>query len=393
MRKIPYFTLVSVAVLLCGSLQGCKNPEHDHSEHSHPAEHSEEEEHSEEAEDVDHDHDEHGGIHLKPEVATSFGVMTEKIIPSDFSEITRVSGVVESLPADEGVVTATRSGILSINQGIATGSAVRAGASIGSISSTAVQGGNSVSQSRARRDAAKRELDRLTPLHADGVVSTAAYNAALQAYEEAEAESKSMQQGSATLKAPGAGVITSLLARPGQYVEIGQPIATISGNTHLTLRADVPMKYASRVPAIVSANVRSESSSEAVSLDNLAGKIISSGKSVAKDGYIPVRFSFVNDGSLVPGSFAEVFLKSGPRPNVLSVPIEAIVEVSGNHILYSFDGDDYEKHIVKLGPSDGMRVEIISGIEPGEEVVVKGAQAVRMAETSATAVPGHTHNH
>ncbi len=79
---------------------------------------------------------------------------------------------------------------------------------------------------------------------------------------------------------------------------------------------------------------------------------------------------------------------------MISVPKEAIVEINGNKCVYAAHGEGhFIKHLVTLGASDGKRVEILSGLEEGEEVVVKGAQAVRMAETSATAVPGHTHNH
>ncbi|MDE6341049.1 MAG: efflux RND transporter periplasmic adaptor subunit [Muribaculaceae bacterium] len=400
-RLIPIFTATALAFSM--SAVSCHSDK-DHS-HSEQSEHNDNDDHDHDAHDDhdghdDHDHDEHDGhdhsgmIHLKPEVAASFGVATEKIDNSDFSEVILVSGVIEALPSDEAVISATRSGVVTLNSDISAGSSISAGKSIGHISPSSVQGGDPGMQASARRDAAKRELDRLTPLHNDGVVSTATYNAALQAYEEADAEARSMRQGSTSLVTPKGGVITNLNVRSGQYVEAGQPVATVSGNARLTLRADVPERYASRISSFVSANVRAASASGAVSLDDLGGKLISSPAAVSVGGYIPVRFSFVNDGSMTPGSYAEVYLKSGARGGVISVPLEAIVEVNGNHIIYSRHGDDYyEKHVVELGVSDGRSVEILSGLEPGEEVVTKGAQVIRMAETSATAVPGHTHNH
>ncbi|MDE5839891.1 MAG: efflux transporter periplasmic adaptor subunit, partial [Muribaculaceae bacterium] len=109
---------------------------------------------------------------------------------------------------------------------------------------------------------------------------------------------------------------------------------------------------------------------------------------------IPLYFTFTNNGVISPGAFAEVYLISDSRHNVISVPKEAIVEISGNKCVYSTHGEGhYMKHVVSTGATDGKRVEILSGLEPGEEVVVAGAQVIRMAETSATAVPGHTHNH
>lgn len=370
--------------------------DHDHEGHEHDHEGDEHEAHD------DHDgHDSHEGhdhsalIELKHEQAERFGVTTEKIVPSSFSEMTLVSGRIEAKASDEGVATATRNGILTLSPNVNVGVKIGAGSSIGSISASNVQGGDPTVQAAAARNAAKRELDRLKPLHEDGIVSTEEYNNALRAYEEAEAAVKTSRQGSASVNSPKAGVITQLLAKSGEYVEIGQPIASVSGNTSLTLRADVPEKYIGRLAGVRTANFRPASSEETVSLDDLGGKMISNaGSSVSENGYIPVYFSFINNGSVAPGAFAEVFLKSGERHDVLSVPKEAIVEINGNKCIYAAHGEGhFIKHVVTLGASDGKRVEVLSGLHPGEEVVVKGAQVVRMAETSATAVPGHTHNH
>ncbi|MDE6381164.1 MAG: efflux RND transporter periplasmic adaptor subunit [Muribaculaceae bacterium] len=407
--KIPVLVFAaltwSAASVSCGQSDGHKEETeshegHDHDHEGHDHDH-EDHDHKDHDEDHDHDGDSHEGhdhsalIELKKEQADRFGVVTERIDPSSFSEVTVVSGRIESKASDEGVATATRNGILTLSPNVNVGVRVGAGASIGSISASNVQGGDPTVQAVTARNAAKRELDRLKPLHDDGIVSTEEYNNALRAYEEAEAAVKTSRQGSASVASPKGGVITQLLARSGEYVEIGQRIAVVSGNTTLTLRADVPEKYIGRLAGVTTANFRPASSEETLSIEELGGKMISnSGSSVSENGYIPVYFSFSNNGSVAPGAFAEVFLKSGERHDVLSVPKEAVVEINGNKCVYAAHGDGhFIKHVVTLGASDGKRVEVLSGLHPGEDVVVKGAQVVRMAETSATAVPGHTHNH
>ncbi len=395
--------LFNAATVSCGKNEHKEDHEMSHEDHDH-----EHEGHDHDMEDDDHDghdhsaeegshegHDHSSLIEMKESTVKRFGVETEKILPSDFSEVILVSGRIEAKASDEGVATATRNGILTLSPNINTGVRVNAGSSIGSISASNVQGGDPTVQAIAARNAAKRELDRLRPLHDDGIVSTEEYNNALRTYEEAEAAVKTSKQGSASVNSPKSGVITQLLAKSGEYVEIGQRIAVVSGNTSLTLRADVPEKYIGRLSGITSANFRPASSEVTFDLEALNGKMISNaGSSVSENGYIPVYFSFSNNGGVAPGAFAEIFLKSGLRHDVVSVPKESIVEINGNKCVYASHGKDhFIKHLVTLGASDGKRVEILSGLEAGEEVVVKGAQAVRMAETSATAVPGHTHNH
>lgn len=408
--KNPYFkiSVLALAALAWNAMAaGCgSGDKHEHATETHEGhDHENEEGHdhgdSHEVSEGEHEegghegHDHSGLIELKSAAADKFGVKTEKIGLSAFSDITVVSGRIESKASDEGVATATRSGILTLSPNINPGVKVAAGSSIGSISSSNVQGGDPTVQAIAVKNAAKRELDRLKPLHDDGIVSTEEYNSALRAYEEAEAAVKILKQGSVSVNSPKAGVITQLLAKSGEYVEIGQKIAVVSGNLSLTLRADVPEKYINRIPGIASANFRTSSSEITYSIEDLDGKMISNpGSSVSERGYIPLYFTFKNNGSVAPGAFAEVYLKSDTRQNVLSVPKEAIVEISGNKCVYTKHGEGhYVKHVVSTGASDGKRVEILSGLDPDEEVVVAGSQVVRMAETSATAVPGHTHNH
>lgn len=401
---IKISVLIFAALAWSASTVSCKNSKieehveehdnHDHEDHDHDG-HSEDEHDEHHGENEHEGHDHSGLIELKEHTAKKFGVTTELIVPSSFSDVTLVSGRIESKASDEGIATATRSGILTLSPNINTGVRVSAGSSLGSISASNVQGGDPSVQAIAAKNAAKRELDRLKPLHDDGIVSTEEYNNALRAYEEAEASVRLLKQGSVSVNSPKTGVITQLFAKSGEYVEIGQRIAAISGNTSLTLRADVPEKYISRISGVSDANFRAASSETTYNVKELGGKIISNpGSSVSENGYIPLYFTFTNNGEIAPGAFAEVYLISSARGNVLSVPKEAIVEINGNKCVYTTHGEGhYMKHVVTTGASDGKRIEILSGLEPKEEVVVKGAQVVRMAETSATAVPGHTHNH
>ncbi|MDE6554255.1 MAG: HlyD family efflux transporter periplasmic adaptor subunit, partial [Muribaculaceae bacterium] len=292
--KIPLLIFAaltwSAASVGCGKSEDHSEETENHEGHDHEHEdHDHDDDEHEHGEHDDHDHDSHEGhdhgslIELKHEQAERFGVETERIDPSVFSEVTVVSGRIESKASDEGVATATRNGILTLSPNINVGVRVGAGTSLGSISASNVQGGDPSVQATAARNAAKRELDRLKPLHDDGIVSTEEYNSALRAYEEAEANVKTLRQGSASVTSPKAGVITQLLAKSGEYVEIGQRIAVVSGNTSLTLRADVPEKYIGRLAGVKTANFRPASSDETISLENLDGRMISNAGSAISE--------------------------------------------------------------------------------------------------------------
>ena len=130
-------------------------------------------------------------------------------------------------------------------------------------------------------------------------------------------------------------------------------------------------------------------------LSSLNGKLVSWGKSSATDSYyVPVTFEFDHVDNILAGAFAEVYLLADARPDVLSVPLSAIVEEQG--VCYVFvqvpgEPDAFLKKEVTTGEDNGERIEIISGVKAGDIVVTKGAYQVKLAATSSVIPEGHTH--
>lgn len=347
-----------------------------------------------ESEEGGHHHE--GAVVMEPEKAAGFGVKVVTASPGDFAEVIRVSGRIEPAPTDRMTVTARRSGIFTMASGISQGSSVNAGTPIGTISADGVQGGDANAAAKATLDAAKKELDRLTPLYKDGLITASTFNEAERAYNEAKALAGNQSaSGRSVEAAPCSGTLTNILVSSGQYVDVGTPIAIVAKNSRLTLRADVPGRYAAQIPAITTAKFRPDYSDNTYSLTELDGRLTSaSGVAETSNGYLPIYFSFMGNGDTLPGAFAEIYLIGTRRGNVLTVPKDALIEAQGNKYLYVCeDGHAYEKRLVRTGATDGDRVEIIEGLKQGEQFVAAGASIIRMAETSAIAPPGHTHNH
>ncbi|MCM1222372.1 MAG: efflux RND transporter periplasmic adaptor subunit [Lachnospiraceae bacterium] len=297
-------------------------------------------------------------------------------------------------PTTTAVVTAPTSGVLKFTGGMHQGSKAAAGQTIATISADKMMGGDANAAAKANLDAAKKELDRVTPLHADGIVSTKDYNAAMQAYEVAKAAySSAAASGKAT--APRSGVITALQAQEGQYVNAGDAIATISSSATLTLRAELPEKNYGMLAQLTSANIQAPYSEEWIPLSRLGAKRITAPTTAASQrGYVPVYFDFNNDGSIIPGSFVKVNLLGEAREGVITVPITAVSEQQGAYFVYErLDEDCYRKIPIKTGASDGIKIEVTEGLSGGENIVTEGMIAVRLAESSAVAPEGHSHGH
>ena len=246
----------------------------------------------------------------------------------------------------------------------------------------------------ANMEAAKAEYERLKPLFEEGLVTASTFREAERSYKESQALVGKSSGASSLLAASTEGNIQKLFVTSGEFVEVGDPIAVISKNTHLTLRADLPAREATHFAEFESANFKSEGSKEVVKLSELNGKRLTGNVSGVVNGYIPVYFTFTGNPLLYPGGYAEVYLLCGERNGVITVPMEALIEIQGNKYVYvAEDEHGYEKRLVKTGAGDGERIEVLEGLEEGDKIVSKGASIVRMVEVSAIAPPAHNHNH
>ena len=354
--------------------------------------HDESDHHDEEEEEHIHE----GAVIIEPEKASEFGIETENVKETTFSEIIKTGGQIEPSPTDVMTVTAHKSGIFHLSPSISPGMIISQGALIGTITSAGMEGGDATAAAHANMEAARKELERLTPLFHEGLVTASVYNEAERRYKESQAlASHAPKGGSVSETAPCSGTLSQIPVVSGQFVDAGTPLAIITKSSRLTLRADVPSRYLSSLPTVTTANFRPENSDSSFSIASLGGTLVSQGNYAASSsGFIPLYFSFEGNGTTLPGAYAEVFLVGTPRENVLTLPISSLVELQGNKYVYEVhDGHAYEKKLVKTGVSDGKRIEILEGVTPGETIVTKGASVVRMAETSAIAPPGHTHNH
>ncbi len=381
---------------------GAEAAEHEGHDHDHAHHEGEEHHHDEDGEDHDEhereagSHSHEGEIMLSPEKARKLGVIVTEITPGSFEEVVTVSGELTAAPSAQSTVTARSAGIVTLSDAATPGSVVRQGQSIASISGKGMAGGDSNEASAVALAAAKRELDRLTPLHKDGIVSTRDYNAALQAYESAKAAvgNSNGTAGSAAV-APTSGTLTALLVSQGQYVDAGTPIAQISASSDLNLCASLPERMIRFLPQVKGAKFRTAYSDVVYDIADFNGRRTAQGATtVADKGYFPVYFTLANDGSLSSGSFCEVYLTGAEREGVISVPVAAISEQQGKFFVYVQEHDDaYEKRPVTLGADAGDRVEVVAGLQPGDKVVTDGVTFVRLAETSGAIPEGHSHSH
>lgn len=390
-----------------------QNDDHDHSKHNHEGHDHAKHDHA----NCTHDHsaDEHNDDHsghnhdsesegssdeivISKDKAEAAGIKSATITPGTFNEVIKTSGQVLAAQGDEAVAVATVAGVVSFRNKITEGMSINKGNSLVILSSRNLADGDPVLKAKNIYETAKREYERMLPLVEKQIVSERDFNQAKQDYENArisyDAMSKNHSPGGQTIVAPIGGYIKSILVKEGDYVELGQPLVSITQNRRLFLRAEVSEKYYSSLRSISSANFKTPYNNVVYQLQDLGGRLLSFGKSSGDNSYyVPITFEFDNKGDVLPGSFVEIYLLSTGMQQVLSLPHSALTEEQGSYFVYlQLDDECYKKQEVKLGADNGSHVQILNGIHAGERVVTDGAYQVKLASAS-NALPAHTHEH
>ena len=379
---------------------------HDHSHEGHNHEHEgHDHEHETAEEHAGHNHESKATKHSdeiifpKAQAAkTTFEV--REIQPASFNQVVKTTGQVLAAPGDEAVIVATSNGVVSFSSNKLTeGTKVQKGQSLFQISSKDIAEGDYYTKVKATYEAAKASYDRAEALVKDKIISQKEFESTKLEFENAKtaynAVSNNKTAKGVSVNAPINGHMKNILVKEGEYITVGQPLATVSQNQRLVLRAEVSQRYYNAMQSVKSANFKTPYDNKVYSLEDLNGRLLSFGKTSNENSFfIPVSFEFDNKGEVIPGSFVEVYLISSPIENTLSIPVSALTNEMGIYYVYvQIDEEGYRKQEVALGANNGKEVQIIKGLHPGDRVVTQGAYQVKMASASGAIPHGHSHEH
>lgn len=306
-------------------------------------------------------------------------------------------------PGAQNEVIAKASGIVSFDdRNIIVGQSVKEGQNLFSLQCGGMME-NSIHQYVIKTvneyEKTSREYERKKALAENKIVSETELLEAKTAYENAAADYEHLRRNFSEdrqiVRAPISGYIKQIDVQNGQYVEAGQPMLTVSQNRKLLLKAELPASYYPYLKDITEANIREMNASHTYSMKELHGKLVSYGKSTDTDNpLIPVIFEIDNSLDAIPGTFVNLYIKTGGETPRLSVPNTAIVEEMGNFFVFvQLTPELFEKRNVRTGATDGFRTEIQEGLRNGERIVSKGAQIIKLSQGTGTLDPhaGHAH--
>ncbi len=184
----------------------------------------------------------------------------------------------------------------------------------------------------------------------------------------------------AQVESPLSGRIVERLVEEGQTVNVGTPLFAVADFDPLLARVHVPAKEFQQLQFGQTVELVLDSTGERLrGTITLISPVIDPSTGTIK---VTIEVPEYPDG-IRPGDFAQVKIVTETHADTVLVPRGAVFPDKGDQIAYvavrEEDGaaTTAERRIVEVGFSDSQSVEILSGIRPGESVVVKGQRSLK----------------
>jgi Cu(I)/Ag(I) efflux system membrane fusion protein len=174
-----------------------------------------------------------------------------------------------------------------------------------------------------------------------------------------------------SIYSPQDGVVSKLMVRHGMYVTPDKQVMSLADLSSVWLLAEIYETQADWVKVGFPAEV---------SLAFLPGRIWEGQVEYIypsldpKTRTLKARLRFDNpDESLKPNMYANVRIYGGPKEAVIVIPVEALIRTGReSRVVIALGDGKFTSRTVTAGIESGDWVEILAGIEPGDEVVTSG---------------------
>ena len=180
------------------------------------------------------------------------------------------------------------------------------------------------------------------------------------------------------IRAPFDGYVERRLVNLGELVKSQMPVMSIVRLDPLKVIAEIPERMAPWIDEGRPVELRVD----AYPARAFVGKVtrISPAVNTGTRAF-PFEAAVPNtDGALKPGTFARVHVESGKVDEVLTLPYGALQYRYGVNRVFVVNGDRLEMRELQVGERLGDRIEVTSGVKPGERVVVSDVETLNGGE-------------
>lgn len=246
-----------------------------------------------------------------------------------------------------------------------------------------------VEAARIRRSVSADELARIQTLSQKGFAAQSALDKAsgeaeqaARAYEVAVAQRDQAQNQTAytELKADASGIVTEIRADVGQVVAAGTPVAVIARDGEKEVAFAVPEQTVTRLSKGQEVRV-APWADQALKLSGTVREIAGAADPVSRTfaARVALPATASDDPRLRLGMTATVEIDVPTAADAVVVPLSALAKSGADTIVWLFDpaSSTVSPRRVETGPGAPEGVRILSGLAPGDTVIVAGTQFMR----------------
>ncbi|HHY66775.1 MAG TPA: efflux RND transporter periplasmic adaptor subunit [Alicyclobacillus sp.] len=189
---------------------------------------------------------------------------------------------------------------------------------------------------------------------------------------QASVQAASANLSDTVLKAPFDGFVTSKTMNQGDMASPGMPLLTVEkGPFALEVYAEEKLAAAMKIGDTVSVHIPALNRSVTGTVYEITPRIDPASRT------FKMKIRLPGDVEVRPGMFGEAVLGTGGPNDKIFIPKAAVVRWSQFTGVYTVDNQN-RAHLryVSLGRESGDQVEVLSGLNPGERIVVSGVDRV-----------------
>lgn len=257
--------------------------------------------------------------------------------------------------------------------GFSEGRNVGAGAILARLNDSELRA--TLEKAKSREKLAVLDEKRKKALLDRDAISPAEYEVSVNELQVARADITLLeaQLAKMEIRAPFSGVIGLRQVSLGTYITPSTVIATLQDIDPLKVEFMVPERYAAGMQSGMVFNYKVEGSSSARTARVYAVEPALDQRTRA----LRVRALSNNpDGSVLPGQYAAVEMKTGAGGSIPLIPTTAIVPTMNGQQVFLIKGGKAVARNVTTGARSEQLVEIVEGIQAGDTVIISGLQGI-----------------
>ena len=242
-------------------------------------------------------------------------------------------------------------------------------------------------QAKANLDKTTREYERFDSLHERGLVSSSAFEGMQFDMDALQAgyELRRLDYDYTSIRAPISGVVSGRKIKIGQHINSGETTFRIADTSRLVAHLRIPQSEIAKFSAGHLAEVRVDAMPEEVFSARIAR--ISPTIDVRNGTFRATAFLNNDRGLLAPGMFGRFDIAYERHADALLIPAAAVMEEDNEAVVYVVSNGSAVRRIIETGIVTSDIVEVLSGLDEDEQIIVTGQGGLREGSRVLASIP------